>query len=774
MRQLAFADALSDAKVAGIGKQTAYGHNMINQPHMGTIVGMRKDICIPFHYFVLQRVLSQCLGSTVDAVFDIGCGPGDMLAELCLRSSFPDIPYYGGEISLRALDCVSEFAELGGTPNLQGVEFDIVNPDFRFLNGAKHILAFSVFALVYTNSFPETFFPALLDCADEATVVVFEPFSFSLADEVPIQPLFTCERARSFEICENFWSSIRALEKIPGVTLDEVIPDFAGKRLTALSAWSDSARRIKHSWVSILTHMIIHQEILHLRSRGMTVQAERMSRDLIAANANDTTAMEILSSILLETGKWDEAQSILQMVAQLKPNEFSAYYNLAIAFRRTERIEESVAEFNRAMQIEPKHQPNLLEQIGHTYMVQNDFKTATRAFLEVRVFLPLHAETLFATDGPRGIGDLSADGLRILMRLAIRQNAWDAALKLGRRLFEEFALEADEILFMTTVLHHRGKIDESKHIYLSALKRGFPIADYRPAWNAFTLALKDPRAAPAILEEDRKRYESWLEKHGGVQPTETTDFAEPPIFDAEATTGPIQFVGITGAVLTGSSSSCARGAKYRFEYGYSPDSLDTSTPWKPLPPPRAGRIRELAYRTFGNWTPRSTKAEWNLDDVSSLSLENQSPTPFLRLTGPFSKDRNQMNGIGSHEMPLNFSWCHPVCRDGSAERSSRQSLSAGAGVLDLRDAEMSFKIRARNLTQKGFVLTLWINHSFDNGPSFSQWALTGNPFPDNALFENPTWELVTLKLPNNPSQWTYTGSNPREQGGAQPATAVCR
>jgi len=228
--------ALGDKKVAALGLQKAYGHDMVRRPFMGSPMWMRRDMCIPFHHFVLQHILAEQVHSDLDAVFEVGAGIGDTIAELATRNPHKHIEFYGGDISLRGIDCIKEFADILGLPTLRGIDFDITKPDFGFLKGKKRILVFSQFALVYVNPFPEDFFPRLLDAVDEVTMLIFEPFSFALADEQPIQPIFSRERARAYGICENLWPCIRTLEKNGRIVIEEIIPDIIGK--TTFSASS--------------------------------------------------------------------------------------------------------------------------------------------------------------------------------------------------------------------------------------------------------------------------------------------------------------------------------------------------------------------------------------------------------------------------------------------------------------------------------------------------------------------------------------------------------
>jgi tetratricopeptide (TPR) repeat protein len=239
----------------------------------------------------------------------------------------------------------------------------------------------------------------------------------------------------------------------------------------------------------------------------------------------------------------------------------------------------------------------------------------------------------------------------------------------------------------------------------------------------------------------------------------------PAYTPSEAVSKAADVVGAGGVVLCGLLATQLPSVRYRFEYGASADALDDATPWKTVPPPRGGRVYDRADRMFNHWIPRSTAMGWR----ALRSDEAASPDWFnhwaMQLSGPFSKDRNQLNGIGSHEMPLNWSWSHPRY-DGTFDQNIHRTLSVSGGVIDLRDAELTFTIQAKDLELRGTALTFWILASGhdDTGTFASQWALTGQPFPDEVLASDSHWHRVVLNLPNNPYAWTYTGNNPKEQG----------
>ncbi len=237
-----------------------------------------------------------------------------------------------------------------------------------------------------------------------------------------------------------------------------------------------------------------------------------------------------------------------------------------------------------------------------------------------------------------------------------------------------------------------------------------------------------------------------------------------PAMEAEPCAGlTADTIGNTSAVLAAVLTPTSSAARFRFEYGTAPDNLDRATEWTSFPPPRAGRAYQRLYRHVGEWLPTCVKSGW-------VTFANAPPAfagnPALLLGAPFAKDRNQLTGIGAHEMVAGV--CFSQVRPGSRSEDragGRFCWPVGGGALDLRDAEVSFTLCGRNLAQRGAALHFWVSHTDHDGQgSFnSQWALTGTPFPDYAL-DGSVLQEVRLTLPNDPRVWTYTGNNPKEQG----------
>jgi len=119
----------------------------------------------------------------------------------------------------------------------------------------------------------------------------------------------------------------------------------------------------------------------------------------------------------------------------------------------------------------------------------------------------------------------------------------------------------------------------------------------------------------------------------------------------------------------------------------------------------------------------------------------------VRMTLPGKLDINHLDGIG----PLWLLAHLPTAGAG------------GPGFVDLDQAEVSIRFRARDLDLKGARIVWWVTRQLpkqDTDPDYewqeTNWALT---CCDLAKSLSEKWSTVTVKIDTNPSRWTYGGTN---------------
>ncbi len=124
----------------------------------------------------------------------------------------------------------------------------------------------------------------------------------------------------------------------------------------------------------------------------------------------------------------------------------------------------------------------------------------------------------------------------------------------------------------------------------------------------------------------------------------------------------------------------------------------------------------------------------------------------VRMTLPGKLDVNHLDGIG----PLWLLAHLPTTGAG------------GPGFVDLDQAEVSIRFRARDLDLKGARIVWWVTRQLpkqDTDPDYewqeTNWALT---CCDLARSLSEKWSTVTVKIDTDPSRWTYGGTNRMQLG----------
>jgi hypothetical protein len=124
----------------------------------------------------------------------------------------------------------------------------------------------------------------------------------------------------------------------------------------------------------------------------------------------------------------------------------------------------------------------------------------------------------------------------------------------------------------------------------------------------------------------------------------------------------------------------------------------------------------------------------------------------VRMALPGTLDPNHLDGIG----PL---WLLAHLRVTSV---------GGPGITDFGQAEVTIRLRAHDVDLKGARLLWWLTRQLpkeDTAPDFpwqeTNWALT---CCDLGPSLSEDWTTVTVKIDDDPSRWTYAGTNFMQQG----------
>lgn len=227
---------------------------------------------------------------------------------------------------------------------------------------------------------------------------------------------------------------------------------------------------------------------------------------------------------------------------------------------------------------------------------------------------------------------------------------------------------------------------------------------------------------------------------------------------AETTTVDGIRCGNVSAVLAGAVGGTNLATRYHFRWGYAGDALDNRTDPRWVPPGRS------------NWVTQQTvdgPQEWLFYAVGRKVIGNdgapESPNAFAtRLTSPFGKDRNHLNGIGITD--LLFGWYGRWLSPTDSPPEGR------AHCRDLRDAEVTVTIRPKGLNAKGFLFACNVQSftgrtGFGDSEESAPWTLS-DQLVDCRSLDEEAWNTLRFTFPNSPRAWTFCGNNPAEQPNA--------
>lgn len=228
-----------------------------------------------------------------------------------------------------------------------------------------------------------------------------------------------------------------------------------------------------------------------------------------------------------------------------------------------------------------------------------------------------------------------------------------------------------------------------------------------------------------------------LETADGISTGNQIELTSPPPPFAEAKTGDAYEVGMTGATFTGHVAASGSDARYRFEYGASPDTMSHSTSWCPVPGPLNGRVQAAPYKTPLRFYFYGSQITWEPGE-----------SPGLVCHWPFGQDPNHISGIGFLE--LLFAAQHNSCQyDGF------QTVQDWEGS-DIRDARVTLRLTAKDFDSND------TQQCFGIGSRRACWMLTGQTF-NLANIEQDGEVEISATLSGDRGQWTFAGNNPVEQ-----------
>lgn len=118
---------------------------------------------------------------------------------------------------------------------------------------------------------------------------------------------------------------------------------------------------------------------LALHQQGDLAAAEPIYRKILAHSAEEATALSLLGTLCLQTGRDKEAADLLERAIALKPDEPGWLANLGVVLRKLERYTEGADALRRSLELKPDA-PETVSNLGLVQHQLGDFLQAIESF----------------------------------------------------------------------------------------------------------------------------------------------------------------------------------------------------------------------------------------------------------------------------------------------------------------------------------------------------------------------------------------------------------
>lgn len=188
-------------------------------------------------------------------------------------------------------------------------------------------------------------------------------------------------------------------------------------------------------------------QALALHQQGRLADAEPIYRDVLARSPDDPQALALLGTLCLQTGRDDEAATLLSRATQFKPDEAGWLSNLGLVLRKLERYPEGETALRAALALKPEA-PETLSNLGLVLHQMAEFEEAIACF-EKAIALRSDMPGLHVNLGTTFLQLDRYDAAIACFRRAVdlQPRHLGAQQNLGRTLFQAGRLEEAEAVY---------------------------------------------------------------------------------------------------------------------------------------------------------------------------------------------------------------------------------------------------------------------------------------------------------------------------------------
>jgi len=223
----------------------------------------------------------------------------------------------------------------------------------------------------------------------------------------------------------------------------------------------------------------------HLQS-GRLAEAERLCRQILAAEPNHPQALHLYGLLALQAGQPDVAVDMLTRAIALLPEMVAAHGNLGIAYFQQGKFQEATASFRQAVRMKPDY-AEAHNNLGNVLRETGDLEPAAECYERALEIQPNYA------DAHNNLGVVS----RQLGKLAEATACYRRALQLNPHY-------ADAHNNLGNVLRDQGELDQAWLCYQNALRLN---PNDPQAYNGMAIVLMQRRNVQEAVDHFRRALE---------------------------------------------------------------------------------------------------------------------------------------------------------------------------------------------------------------------------------------------------------------------------
>jgi predicted Zn-dependent protease len=291
------------------------------------------------------------------------------------------------------------------------------------------------------------------------SLAVLEPLAARNADS----PSFLFEYGQSLGAVGQGGKAIAALRK--SVRLN---PKFAtcwralGDQLAVAGDEKGSHEAYQQHFAASVRHPELVEAIDLVRD-GKLAKAERLTKDFLKQHPADVSAIRILADIGIKVGQFEDARHLLERCLQLAPDFHLARHNYAVVLVRQQKLEESLAEVQKLLALEPDN-PHFLILKGSILVRQGDHEQALAIYERILKNYPNQARAQMSYGHTlKTVGRLEESIAAYRKCVELSPGVGEAYWSLANLKTFSFS-EADIELMRSQVTTEGGDADDQAHI----------------------------------------------------------------------------------------------------------------------------------------------------------------------------------------------------------------------------------------------------------------------------------------------------------------------